>query len=120
MTFLDLTVRQVEYLNTKYGVDVPLILMNSFRWASTVICATIVYFNVSAEPELKTYGMIRIVLSISIFCVFRTHEQTVKILNKYQHHNVTITCFTQSSFPRIDRDHYTPLPLEAFSQETVR
>lgn len=31
MTFLDLTVRQVEYLNTKFGVDVPLILMNSFR-----------------------------------------------------------------------------------------
>ena len=23
---------------------------------------------------------------------FRTHDQTVKILNKYQHHNVTITC----------------------------
>jgi len=31
LTFLDLTVRQVEYLNAKYGVDVPLILMNSFR-----------------------------------------------------------------------------------------
>ncbi|RYE82467.1 MAG: hypothetical protein EOO65_05450, partial [Methanosarcinales archaeon] len=31
LTFLDLTVRQVEYLNTKHGVDVPLILMNSFR-----------------------------------------------------------------------------------------
>lgn len=31
LTFLDLTVRQVEYLNTKYGVDVPLILMNSFK-----------------------------------------------------------------------------------------
>jgi UDP-N-acetylglucosamine pyrophosphorylase len=43
----------------------------------------------------------------------------VKILNKYQHHNVTITCFTQSSFPRIDRDHYTPVPLEPFSPETV-
>lgn len=78
LTFLDMTVRQTEYLNTKYGCDVPLILMNSFR----------------------------------------THEQTVKILNKYQHHNVTITCFTQSSFPRIDRDHYTPVPLEPFSPET--
>ena len=31
MTFLDLTVRQVEYLNTRHGVDVPLVLMNSFR-----------------------------------------------------------------------------------------
>jgi UTP--glucose-1-phosphate uridylyltransferase len=31
MSFLDLTVRQVEYLNQNYGVDVPLILMNSFK-----------------------------------------------------------------------------------------
>jgi UTP--glucose-1-phosphate uridylyltransferase len=76
-TFLDLTVRQVEYLNTRFGVDVPLILMNSFR----------------------------------------THEATVKILNKYAGHHVSITCFTQSCFPRIDRDHFTPLPLGPFSPE---
>eukprot|EP01138_Halocafeteria_seosinensis_P002238 gb/GECG01002290.1/.p1 GENE.gb/GECG01002290.1/~~gb/GECG01002290.1/.p1 ORF type:complete len:511 (+),score=60.30 gb/GECG01002290.1/:1-1533(+) len=31
LTFLDMTVRQIEYLNTRYGVDVPLILMNSFN-----------------------------------------------------------------------------------------
>ncbi len=31
MSFLDLTVRQVEYLNQNYGVDVPLILMDSFK-----------------------------------------------------------------------------------------
>jgi len=31
LTFLDLAVRQVEYLNTLYGVDVPLVLMNSFH-----------------------------------------------------------------------------------------
>ncbi|KAJ3039756.1 UTP-glucose-1-phosphate uridylyltransferase [Rhizophlyctis rosea] len=31
MTFLDLTVRQIEYLNEKYKVQVPLILMNSFN-----------------------------------------------------------------------------------------
>ncbi|CAH1792959.1 unnamed protein product, partial [Owenia fusiformis] len=30
-TFLDLTVQQIEYLNRKYGVDVPLVLMNSFN-----------------------------------------------------------------------------------------
>ncbi|PVZ99263.1 hypothetical protein BB558_004725 [Smittium angustum] len=30
-TFLDLTVQQIEYLNTKYNVDVPLVLMNSFN-----------------------------------------------------------------------------------------
>ena len=31
LTFLDMTVRQVEFLNSKYGADVPLILMNSFN-----------------------------------------------------------------------------------------
>jgi UTP--glucose-1-phosphate uridylyltransferase len=31
MTFLDLTVRQIEYLNKKHNVHVPLILMNSFN-----------------------------------------------------------------------------------------
>ncbi|KAI8899680.1 UTP--glucose-1-phosphate uridylyltransferase-domain-containing protein [Globomyces pollinis-pini] len=31
MTFLDLTVRQIEYLNRSHGVRVPLILMNSFN-----------------------------------------------------------------------------------------
>lgn len=75
LSFLDLTVRQIEYINTKWGCDVPLILMNSFR----------------------------------------THDATVKLLSKYQHHNVTITCFTQSCFPRIDRDHFTPLPTGPFT-----
>lgn len=31
MTFLDLTVRQIEHLNTSLHVDVPLILMTSFN-----------------------------------------------------------------------------------------
>ena len=31
MTFLDLTVRQIEHLNTSLKVDVPLILMTSFN-----------------------------------------------------------------------------------------
>jgi len=31
MTFLDLTVRQMQHLNETYGSDVPLILMNSFN-----------------------------------------------------------------------------------------
>ncbi|KAJ3226761.1 UTP-glucose-1-phosphate uridylyltransferase [Clydaea vesicula] len=31
MTFLDLIVRQIEYLNSENSVDVPLILMNSFN-----------------------------------------------------------------------------------------
>ena len=31
LTFLDLTVQQIENLNKKYGTDVPLVLMNSFN-----------------------------------------------------------------------------------------
>ena len=31
MTFLDLTVRQIEHLNTTHRVDLPLILMTSFN-----------------------------------------------------------------------------------------
>ncbi|GAU99119.1 hypothetical protein RvY_10163 [Ramazzottius varieornatus] len=31
LTFLDLTVEQIEQLNLKYGTDVPLVLMNSFN-----------------------------------------------------------------------------------------
>lgn len=31
MTFLDLSVRQIEHLNEQYKVNVPFILMNSFN-----------------------------------------------------------------------------------------
>ena len=31
MTFLDITVRQIEWLNESFHVSVPLILMNSFN-----------------------------------------------------------------------------------------
>ena len=31
LTFLDLTVQQIEYLNKKYNANVPLVLMNSFN-----------------------------------------------------------------------------------------
>ncbi|KAK3580388.1 hypothetical protein CHS0354_001508 [Potamilus streckersoni] len=31
LTFLDMNVQQIEYLNNKYGTDVPLVLMNSFN-----------------------------------------------------------------------------------------
>jgi UTP--glucose-1-phosphate uridylyltransferase len=34
-SFLDLSVRQIEYLNSLHGVDVPIILMNSFKTHTT-------------------------------------------------------------------------------------
>eukprot|EP00123_Amoebidium_parasiticum_P012074 comp21094_c0_seq1/m.28473 comp21094_c0_seq1/g.28473 ORF comp21094_c0_seq1/g.28473 comp21094_c0_seq1/m.28473 type:complete len:493 (-) comp21094_c0_seq1:387-1865(-) len=60
MTFLDLTVRQIEWLNETYGTDVPLILMNSFnthadtekiiqKYAASPV--TILTFNQSRFPR---------------------------------------------------------------------
>ncbi|CAN0398481.1 unnamed protein product, partial [Discosporangium mesarthrocarpum] len=37
LSFLDLTVRQVEYLNSMYGVDVPLVLLDSFKTHETTV-----------------------------------------------------------------------------------
>ena len=74
-TFLDMTVRQVEFLNARFGVDVPLVLMNSFR----------------------------------------THDSTVKVLRKYASHNVSVTCFVQGCFPRLDPDSLQPLASRPYS-----
>jgi UTP--glucose-1-phosphate uridylyltransferase len=69
LTFLDLTVRQIEGLNSQYGSNVPLVLMNSFN----------------------------------------THEDTLKILQRYQHYGVRITTFSQSCYPRIDKESLLPI-----------
>ena len=44
-TFLDLTVKQVEELNKKYGCDVPLVLMNSFNTHDDTIKSIKKYTN---------------------------------------------------------------------------
>lgn len=79
MSFLDMTVRQVEYLNSLYGVDVPLLLMNSFK----------------------------------------TDAITMRLLNKYRQHNLTIHTFMQSCFPRIVKDTLQPLPQGPFSEDNA-
>ncbi|OMH84409.1 UTP-glucose-1-phosphate uridylyltransferase [Zancudomyces culisetae] len=61
-TFLDLTVQQIEYINTEHNVDVPLILMNSFnthddtdkiikKYANSNV--PIYTFNQSQWPRIK-------------------------------------------------------------------
>ncbi|KAJ1981615.1 UTP-glucose-1-phosphate uridylyltransferase [Dimargaris verticillata] len=70
MTFLDLTVQQIEHLNEASGAKVPLILMNSFN----------------------------------------TDDDTRKIVQKYNSHNLQITTFNQSRYPRIINDTLMPLP----------
>lgn len=69
-TFLDLIVKQIQHLNRECGVDVPLLLMNSFN----------------------------------------THDDTVKLIEKYIMNEVSIKTFNQSRFPRIVRDTLLPLP----------
>ncbi|KAJ3101870.1 UTP-glucose-1-phosphate uridylyltransferase [Phlyctochytrium planicorne] len=67
MTFLDLTVRQIEYLNKEHGVNVPLILMNSFntdhdtsrtihKYASHGL--TIETFNQSRHPRVSKESLL--------------------------------------------------------------
>ncbi|XP_022759381.1 UTP--glucose-1-phosphate uridylyltransferase isoform X3 [Durio zibethinus] len=55
LTFLDLIVIQIEHLNSKYGCNVPLVLMNSFN----------------------------------------THDDTLKIVEKYSNSNIQIHTFNQ-------------------------
>nr|WDR24502.1 UDP-glucose pyrophosphorylase [Platycodon grandiflorus] len=70
LTFLDLIVIQIESLNTKYGCNVPLLLMNSFN----------------------------------------THDDTLKIVEKYSNSKIEIHTFNQSQFPRLVVDEFLPLP----------
>lgn len=69
LSFLDLTVSQIEYLNNQHDANVPLILMNSFN----------------------------------------THEETLKVVKKYQDIKAQILSFNQSRFPRISKESMIPL-----------
>eukprot|EP00092_Neocalanus_flemingeri_P033583 GFUD01036508.1.p1 GENE.GFUD01036508.1~~GFUD01036508.1.p1 ORF type:complete len:515 (+),score=180.93 GFUD01036508.1:264-1808(+) len=57
LTFLDLTVQQIEYLNKKYNANVPLVLMNSFNTDDDTMKIIRKYsgFNVS----IKTFNQSR-------------------------------------------------------------
>ncbi|XP_048734671.1 UTP--glucose-1-phosphate uridylyltransferase-like isoform X2 [Ostrea edulis] len=48
LTFLDLTVQQIEHLNKTYGTDVPLVLMNSFNT------------DEDTEKILKKYSQVKV------------------------------------------------------------
>jgi len=57
LTFLDLTVQQIEYLNKKYDANVPLVLMNSFNTDDDTMKIIRKYsgFNIS----IKTFNQSR-------------------------------------------------------------
>ncbi|XP_044507021.1 UTP--glucose-1-phosphate uridylyltransferase 1-like [Mangifera indica] len=70
LTFLDLIVIQIEHLKTKYGCNVPLLLMNSFN----------------------------------------THDDTLRIVEKYTNSKIQIHTFNQSKYPRLVADDFVPFP----------
>ncbi|QRV94078.1 UTP--glucose-1-phosphate uridylyltransferase [Ceratobasidium sp. AG-Ba] len=88
MTFLDLSVRQIEHLNQTYikptsgdeasNAGVPFILMNSFN----------------------------------------THDDTQRIIQKYANHNIRILTFNQSRHPRVGQESLLPIPRSANSDKT--
>jgi UTP--glucose-1-phosphate uridylyltransferase len=51
LTFLDLTARQVLHLRERFGVALPLVLMNSFRTRDDTLAA------LAAYPQLTTNGL---------------------------------------------------------------
>ncbi|CAI4228013.1 unnamed protein product [Auanema sp. JU1783] len=54
LTFLDLTMQQIQTLNNQYGVDVPLVLMNSFNTDD------------DTQKVLKKYANVKV--SVHTFC----------------------------------------------------
>ncbi|KAJ7594419.1 UTP-glucose-1-phosphate uridylyltransferase [Mycena floridula] len=57
MSFLDLVVRQVEYLNETHHVDVPLVLMTSFNTLEDTVPAVKKYAN--NQLRIKTFNQSR-------------------------------------------------------------
>ncbi|CAD6573815.1 MAG: UTP-glucose-1-phosphate uridylyltransferase [Tremellales sp. Tagirdzhanova-0007] len=48
---------------------------------------------------------------------FNTDEDTARIIQKYQNHNINILTFNQSRYPRVDRESLLPCPREATSDK---
>ncbi|KAL3863087.1 hypothetical protein ACJMK2_004863 [Sinanodonta woodiana] len=73
LTFLDMNVKQIEYLNNKYGTDVPLALMNSFNTDADTqkimhkycnVNVTIKMFKQSRFPRICRESLLPIALRI--------------------------------------------------------
>ena len=81
-TFLDLTVRQVETINIRYGVDVPLLLMVSF--SLFYILCSLCYTSSSylfSDSFLPLFLFFLFVLSKKNS--FNTHDETRAYIRKY-------------------------------------
>jgi len=74
LTFLDLTVQQIEHLNKSYGADVPLVLMNSFNTDEDTqkimrkykgFQVKLYSFNQSRYPRINRESLMPVATSIS-------------------------------------------------------
>merc|ERR1712223_1156504 len=66
LTFLDLTVQQIEYLNKTYDTDVPLVLMNSFNT------------DEETEKVIKKYSGFRVrILTFNQSCYPRLNKESL-------------------------------------------
>ena len=75
LTFLDLTVQQIEYLNKRYSANVPLVLMNSFNTDEDTMKIIRKYsgfnisirtFNQSCYPRISKESMMPIAKSAGV------------------------------------------------------
>ncbi|VDD83013.1 unnamed protein product [Mesocestoides corti] len=57
LTFLDLTIQQIENLNTTYGCNIPLVLMNSFNTQEETVKILRKYQKVNVEIETFVQSM---------------------------------------------------------------
>ena len=73
LTFLDLAVQQIEYLNRKYDADVPLVLMNSFNTEDDTqkvikkysgLNIRILTFSQSRYPRIKRESLLPLSTSV--------------------------------------------------------
>ena len=73
LTFLDLTVQQIEAINKKYDTDVPLVLMNSFNTEEETskiirkyagVRVRILTFNQSRYPRINKESLLPIAKDI--------------------------------------------------------
>ena len=49
---------------------------------------------------------------------FNTNEDTARIIQKYQNHNINILTFEQSRYPRVDKESLLPCPTSAESEKS--
>ncbi|KAF4851079.1 putative UTP--glucose-1-phosphate uridylyltransferase [Colletotrichum siamense] len=77
MSFLDLSVRQIEYLNRTYGVNVPFILMNSFNTNDDT--AAIIKKYEGHNVDILTFNQSRYprILKDSLLPVPKTYDSAI-------------------------------------------